>query len=301
MLTLESVTFAYRKRAACLKDLSLSLQAGQTLGLLGPNGAGKTTLVTLITGQRKPSSGRILFEQQEVFLGHPDIALVPQEYAFYERLSARENLMFFAGLLNLPAREQKKRVQEALARTELTAYARQKAGTFSGGLKRRLNFAIALLQSPKLMILDEPTANVDPQSRAFLLATINRLKQQGTAVIYTSHLLSEVEAIADKVALLDKGKVVLCGELADLLAADHRHLDVQLTGPLDPIVQTRYAPQAQEELWYRFDLNRCQQKSPAALLNALEAHGAHIRQIRYGQHRLEDIYLRTLAQTESEL
>ncbi|MBU2885717.1 ABC transporter ATP-binding protein [Gilvimarinus agarilyticus] len=299
MLTLESVTFGYRKRTTCIDDLSLSLQAGQTLGLLGPNGAGKTTLVALVTGQRKPTSGKILFEGQAVELGHPGIALVPQEYAFYERLTARENLMFFAGLLGLARDIQKTRVTQALSQTELTHCADQKAGTYSGGLKRRLNFAIALLQTPKLLIMDEPTANVDPQSRAFLLDTIAQVKQQGTAIIYTSHLLSEVEAIADHVALLHQGKILLEGELATLLTEDHRHLEVQLSEPISEHCQSQFTLEALENLWYRCDL-RSQSAPPGALLAALEADGAHIRQLRYGQHRLEELYLRALAETEGK-
>ncbi|MDO3387801.1 ABC transporter ATP-binding protein [Gilvimarinus sp. SDUM040013] len=300
MLSLERVSFAYRKRQACIDGLSLSLGAGQTLGLLGPNGAGKTTLASLVTGQLTPTSGQILFAGKPVCLGQQGIALVPQEYAFYARLSGRENLMFFAGLLNLPKNEQQLRVNRALASTELAAYADQKAGTFSGGLKRRLNFAIALLQQPQLMILDEPTANVDPQSRAFLLGTIAKLKQEGVAIIYTSHLLSEVEAIADKVALLHRGKILLAGELSELLAEDHRYLYIQLAQTAPATWLDALSMQREADNWYRCSMQE-RRHSPGEIISTLEQKGADIRQIRHGQHRLEEVYLRALADAEASL
>jgi ABC-2 type transport system ATP-binding protein len=290
LLSVEELTFGYRKHQAQIIDVSLNLRAGDVLGLLGPNGAGKTTLVSLITGLLKPQKGRVLIDGSPTHLGRRDIALVPQEYAFYPRLTGRENLLYFAGALGLNRSESRERVERALQSCELVEWQHKRAGHYSGGLKRRLNFAIALLQQPRLLILDEPTAGVDPQSRAFLLQTIRQLNHQGTTVIYTSHLLSEVESLCRSVAVLNAGRIILQGELETLLAEQHHRVSVRLPRTPAPELITANAGQTREEGWWEFDLE-ASGLTVGQLLSKLEQAGHVPSQIRYGQRRLEEVFL----------
>jgi len=290
LLSVEQLTFGYRKRQTQIIDVSLQLNAGDILGLLGPNGAGKTTLVSLIAGLLKPLQGRVLIDGKPAHLGRRDVALVPQEYAFYPRLSGRENLLYFAGALGLNRTQAKDRAERALRDCELEPWQHRRAAHYSGGLKRRLNFAIALLQQPRLLILDEPTAGVDPQSRAFLLNTIRRLNQQGTTLIYTSHLLAEVESLCRSVAVLDSGRITLQGAMDTLLAEQRRQISVKLPHVDAPERLQAWAGQPRDDGWWEFDLQTSNQ-TPAQLLSELEQAGYSPAQIRYGQRRLEDVFL----------
>lgn len=300
MLSVDQLTFGYRKQQAQIVDVSLKLNAGDILGLLGPNGAGKTTLVSLIAGLLKPQHGRVLIGDEPAQLGRCDVALVPQEYAFYPRLSGRENLLYFAGALGLGRTEARDRTERALRDCELEPWQHRRAGHYSGGLKRRLNFAIALLQQPRLLILDEPTAGVDPQSRAFLLDTIRRLNQQGTTLIYTSHLLSEVESLCRSVAVLDAGRITLQGTMDALLAEQRRQISVKLPQVDTPERLQACAGQPRDDGWWEFDLHASNQ-SAAQLLNELEQAGYRPSQIRYGQRRLEDVFLAATYREERHL
>jgi len=290
LLCAKGLTFSYRQPQQQVVDVSLQVAEGEILGLLGPNGAGKTTLVSLMTGQLTPSSGSITLHKEKVYLGHPDIALVPQEFAFYPRLSVAENLAYFAGVLNLPRKIQQLRSEHAIARCALAEFKSRRAGQLSGGLKRRLNFAIALLQAPKLLILDEPTANVDPHSRAFLLDTLRQLNAEGTAVIYTSHLLSEVESLADTVAVMDQGRILLQGPMSDLLNEQQHSIYVKLTPDPTASLALELNGIKQTDGWWQFYLAG-HGKTLATVLTRLESAGVVIEQIRYGQRRLEEVYL----------
>ncbi|WP_049721093.1 ABC transporter ATP-binding protein [Gilvimarinus polysaccharolyticus] len=294
MLCVNQLAFSYRKPQKQLVDVSLNIAEGEILGLLGPNGAGKTTLVGLITGQLTPTSGSVHFNTKPVYLGHPDIALVPQEYAFYPRLSVRENLAYFAGVLKLATPQKRQRIIHALARCELSEVEHRRAGQLSGGFKRRLNFAIALLQSPKLLILDEPTANVDPHSRAFLLNTLRELNAEGSAIIYTSHLLSEVETLAHKVAVMNEGRIQLQGQLTDLLSEQLQSISLKLNTNPSAALISELAAQQQAGDWWELNL-AASQLSPATALSRLEAAGITVQQIRYGQRRLEEVYLNCIS------
>lgn len=298
MLSVDGLTFGYGKRQQQIDGISLALSAGEVLGLLGPNGAGKTTLVSLITGQLPPRSGRVTLQGEPIRLGHKDIALVPQEYAFYPKLSVLENLRYFGGLLGLEKSELQTRVTGSLADTDLGGCASVRSGALSGGLKRRLNIAIALLQKPKLLLLDEPTANVDPHSRAFLLDAVRQLRASGTAIIYTSHLLGEVEAIADKVAVMDRGQIILQGPLHCLLSEQHNRVEMKLDStPGDALCQQiALTPTANQ--WYQCNLDACA-LNLAEAIEAVERAGVGIQQLHYGSRRLEEVYLKCLAGAEA--
>jgi ABC-2 type transport system ATP-binding protein len=191
---------------------SFSLKAGQTLGLLGPNGAGKSTTVNMISGLLAPDQGQVLLDGQVMGAGNniakQKIGLVPQDIALFEHLSARENLKLFGALYGLSGAHLRSRCDAVLDLVNLLDRAKDQPATFSGGMKRRLNIAAALLHEPDLLILDEPTVGVDPQSRNAIFDSLEILKKQGKALIYTSHYMEEVERLADHIVIIDHGKVI---------------------------------------------------------------------------------------------
>ncbi len=292
MLTITGLEFGYDSRTRQIRELDLHLDSGALLGLLGPNGAGKTTLVSLIAGLLRADRGQILIDGSPARLGRRDLALVPQEYAFYPRLTGRENLYYFAGVLGLSGPQKREAVSNALRRCDLERVQTQRAGRYSGGTKRRLNFAIALLQEPKLLILDEPTANVDPQSRAFLLDEVRQLNRQGTTIIYTSHLLQEVESLCDTLALMDEGRLVAAGPLQELLAQQKRRLLVALNAAPPPELAAQTDAQQTQDGRWEFNPEKAG-LTPVQLLARLEASGLRVEQLQYGQARLEELFFAT--------
>ena len=211
LLKVTGLCRSYSGRIA-VDGVSFTLTAGQTLGLIGPNGAGKSTTVSMLCGLLKPDSGEILLDGQAVNHGNSaakhKIGLVPQELAIYDELPARENLKLFGALYGLSGDLLKRRCQAALELVALSDRAGDKPSTFSGGMKRRLNIAAALLHDPQLLILDEPTVGVDPQSRNAIFDSLETLKRQGRSLIYTSHYMEEVERLADHIVIIDHGKVI---------------------------------------------------------------------------------------------
>src|SRR5262245_27794127 len=192
--------------------VSLSAGVGQTVGLLGPNGAGKTTTVSIIAGLVRPDAGQVLIEGRPL-AGDTDpikgrIGLVPQDLALYDELSARDNLTFFGSLYGLDRATLKRAIAEALELVGLTDRARDKVGTFSGGMKRRLNLCAALLHDPQILLLDEPTVGVDPQSRNAIFDNLETLKQRGKALLYTTHYMEEAERLCDRLIIIDHGRVI---------------------------------------------------------------------------------------------
>jgi ABC-2 type transport system ATP-binding protein len=197
--------------------ITVAVERGETLGLLGPNGAGKSTLLALIAGLRAPARGTI--ERPPA----PRFALVPQDNAFYPMLTCRENLMFFAGVSGVAPAQRAARVAECIELAALQAVAERRADQCSGGVKRRLNLAIGLLADPDLLLLDEPTVNVDAQARAFLLDLVRALRARGKAIVYASHYMEEVQAICDRIVIVDAGRVIASGTLAELLGTTAAH------------------------------------------------------------------------------
>ncbi len=217
VLAAEQLVYRYPKRLEpALNGVSLQLVRGQAVGLLGPNGSGKSTLINLLNGLRAPQSGHITHGAERKAV----VAWVPQEYAFYPDLSCRENLRFFAGMLDLTTNEATRRVDAALSACLLHEFAEQRARHCSGGVRRRLNLGIALLQQPDVLLLDEPTVGVDPQSRSFLLDRVRDLMRAGTAVLYATHYMEEVSAVCSQILLLDHGRVLASGALDTLLRGE---------------------------------------------------------------------------------
>ncbi len=209
-----SVTKIYKSWGTrrAVDGVSFQVKRGQTLGLIGPNGAGKSTTVNIICGLLRPDSGSVLLDGQHLHDGNSSvkmrIGVVPQELALFDELPALENLKLFGALYGLKGAHLKKRCAEALALVNLSDRAADKPATFSGGMKRRLNIAAALLHDPALLILDEPTTGVDPQSRNAIFDSLDLLRKQGRSLIYTSHYMEEVERLADHIVIIDHGKVI---------------------------------------------------------------------------------------------
>jgi ABC-2 type transport system ATP-binding protein len=192
--------------------VTLQLRSGEVLGLLGPNGAGKSTLLALATGLELPDSGEI------ISAGPGRIGFMPQEYALYPTLSAWDNAMYLAGLWRLSRSEARRETERVIDLVGLGHRRRAQVKTFSGGMRRRLSLGIALLGSPPVLLLDEPTVGVDPQSRLALLDLVKDVSDSGVAVMYSSHYMEEVQALAGRVAILHQGRLVCEGRVADLIA-----------------------------------------------------------------------------------
>jgi len=198
------------------------ISEGETYGLLGPNGAGKTTTISMVTGLLEKDSGKVMVAGREITTTSTEakaaIGYVPQDIAIYPDLTARENLNFFGRLYGMPGKERAGRVAEVLEIIGLADRADERSEQFSGGMKRRLNIGIGLLHSPRLLMLDEPTVGVDPQSRNAILESIERLSQEGMAVLYTTHYMEEAERLCDRVGIIDNGQIKAEGTRAELVA-----------------------------------------------------------------------------------
>jgi ABC-2 type transport system ATP-binding protein len=238
LLSVEGLTYRYGERLA-VDAVSLEVRRGEALGLLGPNGAGKTTLLSCVAGLLTPAGGRMQFagqpfEPRRRREHRARLGLVPQELAVYDDLTARENLDFFAHLLG--AADVRAAVDEGLRLSGLDGRADDRVKTYSGGMKRRLNLAVALLHRPELTLLDEPTVGVDPQSRHHLFETLEALRRAGHSMLYTSHSMDEVQRLCDRVVLLDHGQLLAVGTPAELASqagvpgADLERSFLELTG-----------------------------------------------------------------------
>ncbi len=202
--------------------LTVEIGRGEVFGLLGPNGAGKTTTISLITGLLTPDEGTIEINGAGP-ISNPRarmaLGVAPQALALYDDLSARENLEFFGQLYGLASGELTARTDAVLDAVGLAARQKDRAGTFSGGMKRRLNLAVALLHDPPVLLLDEPTAGVDPQSRNNILDMVRAFKQAGKTVVYTTHYMEEAQKLCDRVGIIDKGRMLAIGSVDQLIHA----------------------------------------------------------------------------------
>src|SRR5579872_1495456 len=214
--------------------VSFTAQAGEVFGLLGPNGAGKTTTIGCICGLLNPTSGRVRVMGHDVVTdgqaARRVLGVVPQEIALYEELSAMENLEYWGGTQGLRNPLLRERIHKVLEVTGLLDRAREPVKRFSGGMKRRLNLACSILHMPKVLLLDEPTVGVDPQSRVRLLDLVRAEAHAGTCVLYTTHYMEEAEALCDRLAIVDHGKIIAAGTMAELRAMQGGRNLLRLTG-----------------------------------------------------------------------
>ncbi|HPB30095.1 MAG TPA: ABC transporter ATP-binding protein [Candidatus Sumerlaeota bacterium] len=208
-------------RIEAVRDLCLEVNPGEVFGLLGPNGAGKSTTINMATGLFPPDSGFVTIEGESP--SNPGVrqrlGIATQALSIYEDLSARENLMFFGALYNLSRERLKDRVETVLEFAGLTDRARDRVSHYSGGMKRRLNLAAALVHDPRLLLLDEPTVGVDPQSRNAIFESIHALSREGHTIIYTTHYIEEAARLCNRVAIMDHGRLLALDSVPGLIAA----------------------------------------------------------------------------------
>ena len=220
MLTISNLTKSYGSLVA-LDDVSLVLEQGEFFGLLGPNGAGKTTLMSLVAGIRPADRGEILWEgekfRQERIEQRAQLGFVPQALALYEELSGEENLRLFGRLYGLHGAILRERVEEGLLAAGLQDRRRDKVKTYSGGMRRRLNVVAAILHRPKLLLCDEPTVGVDPQSRNAIFEFVQKLNAEGMTIVYSTHYMEEATRLCSRIGIIDHGKLLALGTLDELL------------------------------------------------------------------------------------
>jgi ABC-2 type transport system ATP-binding protein len=293
------VNYRYAAAAAdALHDINLDIPRGGIFGLLGPNGAGKSTLLGLLSGSLAMQSGSIVIADEPLPRRARHVkrlsAMVPQEYAFYESLSAQQNLDYFGSVFGLSRKQRQQRCTRAVEICRLQDDLKRTAGEYSGGLKRRLNLAIGLLNEPQILYLDEPTVGIDAQSRRFILDAVLALKALGTTIVYTSHYMEEVEQLCDGVAVIDGGRVVLQERMENLLRREGgQSLQITLAAPnagIAALMQPFGARHVDHRVW---SLTLSSERLPE-LLAAVQHAGARVERVQYGVSRLEEIYLELL-------
>jgi ABC-2 type transport system ATP-binding protein len=283
-------------------EVSFRAEPGVIFGLLGPNGAGKTTTISCISGLLRPDAGRIRVLGHDVVsdgrASRERMGVVPQELAIYEDLSARENLSYWGAAYGLRGARLKERVGAVLEVVGLADRAKEPVKRYSGGMKRRLNFACALVHEPRALLLDEPTVGVDPQSRVKLLDLIRDEVNKGTCVLYTTHYMEEAESLCDRLAIIDHGKIIAAGTLPDLRAMVGERDLLRLHG--------RFAPARARDALARLDGLEVVQaeeesltlavpeatKRLPAILQAVTAAGAEVRETTLTQANLQNLFIK---------
>ena len=214
-----------------VKGISFSIGKGEIFGLLGPNGAGKSTTINMMCGYLEPTSGDTIIDglsvTREPIKVKRIIGVVPQEIALYKDLTSLENLEFFGEIYGLSKQERRTRAEEVLHFVGLYDRRKEPINNFSGGMQRRINMAIAMLHQPSFLLMDEPTAGVDPQSRENIFDTIEQLRDQGTTILYTTHYMEEAERLCNHIAIMDEGRIIALGTLDELLALRDQSREVQ--------------------------------------------------------------------------
>lgn len=284
-------------------NMSLTIREGEIFGFLGANGAGKSTTIHMISSLLRPTSGEIRILDRDIMkqsrFAKLNLGIVPQDLAIYEDITAYENVKFFAGLYGLRGAELKERTEEALQFVGLADKAKSYPKNFSGGMKRRLNIACALAHKPKLIIMDEPTVGIDPQSRNYILNSVRELNESGCTIIYTSHYMEEVEEICSRIAIVDHGKIIAEGTKEQLTATitDVKDICIELKSLVDvhadqirQIPGVRTVNQSEQEPMIRIqsdaavdNLNR--------ILKLLIDSGAEIRSVEEQAPNLESVFL----------
>lgn len=234
LIEIKNVTKRYNDRLA-VDNINLNIEEGEIYGLLGPNGAGKSTLISIICGLINADSGDVLVGGHSIkkaaVKAKENIGLVPQDIALYENVSALDNLKFWGKMYGLKGSLLRDRIAEVLEATGLEGRSKEKLSSYSGGMKRRLNIACAVMHHPRIIIMDEPTVGIDPQSRNHILEfTKNLNKNYGSTVIYTSHYMEEVEALCNKITILDLGKVIATGTQNEItrLVVNEEKVDISV-------------------------------------------------------------------------
>ncbi len=301
MIQVESLHKKYGDLVA-VDDVSLTARAGEIFGLLGPNGAGKTTTIGCISGLLEPGGGRIRVLGHDVMAAgrqaRAALGVVPQETSLYEELSARENLDFWGAAYGLKADELKRRVAETLELIGLADRSKEAVKRFYGGIKRRLNFGCGIVHEPRALLLDEPTVGVDPQSRVKLLELVRDQARRGTCVLYTTHYMEEAEHLCDRLAIIDHGRIIAAGTLAELRAILGERDVLRLAGFFVPArVRESLArlPDVEvvqaEETHLTLAASGATRRLPA-IFEALRDTGAEAREVTLTQPNLESLFIK---------
>ncbi|KEH99309.1 ABC transporter ATP-binding protein [Clostridium massiliodielmoense] len=284
-----------------IDNASLSVMEGQIFGLLGPNGAGKTTMINIIVGLLKSYSGEISVFQKNLLRDEmyikSQIGIAPQEAALFHDLTAYENVTFFGRLYGLKGKKLKDGVKEALEFTELWDRRKDYPKQYSGGMKRRLNIACAIVHKPKLIIMDEPTVGIDPQSRKHILNSIKKLNKMGSTIIYTSHYMEEIEELCNEIVIMDKGKVIAKGtkeELKELIATEDK-VSIEVCNISYTIIDNIKKIQGVKECVIDNNIINIISKNGSAnlseIIDAIVDYGGEINKINMDKPSLEGVFL----------
>ena len=282
--------------------LTFNAPAGSIFGLLGPNGAGKSTAIGCISGLLTPTSGRISVLGHDVvrdsLAAKRQLGIVPQELALYEDLNAKDNLAYWGAAYGMSGDALKKRVLDVLDRIGLADRAKEPVKRYSGGMKRRLNFGCGIVHKPKLLLLDEPTVGVDPQSRVKLLELVREETRDGTCVLYTTHYMEEAQDLCDRLAIVDHGKLLAMGTLAELRRLIGERDIVRLSGQFEPQAARKALGTIEgaevvsaEETTLRLTLEGASRRLPA-ILAAVTAAGGEIQETALSQPSLEALFIK---------
>jgi ABC-2 type transport system ATP-binding protein len=287
-----------------VQGVSFAIRQGEIFSLLGPNGAGKSTTISMLSGLLAPTSGDATIDGHSVTRDARQvkqvIGVVPQEIALYGTISARENLDFWGKMYGLSGDKLKERVTAVLEIAGLTDRANDKVDTFSGGMKRRINIAVGLLHSPKVLFMDEPTVGIDPQSRRRILDTVKELNDQGLTVLYTTHYMEEAEELSDRIGIIDHGQLIAVGTQAELTATvgqyDTIHLDIGETAETNGTLVTDLAVlagvhqadgEAESVIVQAKDANAVLPR----ILQTVAEHGRSVRRLEIQEPNLEAVFL----------
>ena len=293
MLALRGLGKDYGTRRA-VDAIDLDVARGEIVGLLGPNGAGKTTTISMVCGVVTPTRGSVAIGgiplADKPYDAKAKLGLVPQDLAIYEELSALQNLAYFGALYGLAGKRLADRIAFVLDAVGLSERKTEPVKRFSGGMKRRLNIAAGLVHEPELLVLDEPTVGVDPQSRNHIFEVVRTLHKAGVTVVYTSHYMEEVEALCDRVAIMDAGKIVALGTVAELVAKHAgKGVDLEISGDLDAAARAAESHAIVERVGST--LRVVPSSSLAPVIAAVEASGATIASIQSRKGNLETAFL----------
>ena len=275
--------------------LSFEIHRGETFGLLGPNGAGKTTTISMLVGLLRPDGGNVVVGDHSAkstgASGNPIdhsvrrlIGVAPQSLSLYDELTAKENLEFFGQLYGLSGNRLRERVAWALAFAELEDRRKDRLSTFSGGMKRRMNIAVALIHEPQILLLDEPTVGVDPQSRNHIFESIQRLQKDGMTILYTTHYMEEAQRLCESVAIMDHGKLLALDTVSRLIEQHGGHSVV--TGEVSQCPDQVVLPGQLDGMAMRFESER-----PLEKVAELSGQGVQFQTLSIAQPDLESVFL----------
>ncbi len=300
MLIVEHLQKRYGSFTA-VHDVSFHVQAGEVYGLLGPNGAGKSSTIRVLSCLAKPDSGSVRINGMDIVREQGKvkrtIGIVPQDFALYDDFSARENLIFFGRLYGISGRELKIRADELLEAVGLLERGNEAVGTFSGGMKRRINIAAGLMHKPKMLYLDEPTVGIDPQSRRNILDLVKTLNAGGLTVLYTTHYMEEAEELCHRIGVIDQGKIIAEGTLSEMrsMAGETAPIRLELRDNLSKPQLEQLRTIAEEVITQDKTITlftRDPKTALSGILQMLADFGAHVHHLELDEPDLETVFLK---------